>query len=142
MALGAQARDVIRSVVGQGMKLALIGMVIGLGSAWALTRWMKSLLFGVSAADPLTFALVAGLLTVVALLACRIPGRRAARVDPTVALRMEQAQSLFQLDLILVITAYPRHDCLQFALAREIRGSAKRLPPAPHPSTDLAAGQY
>src|SRR5262249_53734424 len=82
MALGAPARDVIRLVVGQGMKLALIGIVIGLGIAWGLTRWMKSLLFGVSATDPLTYALIAILLTAVTLLACWIPARRAARVDP------------------------------------------------------------
>jgi putative ABC transport system permease protein len=89
MALGAHARDVIRLVVGQGMKLALIGMAIGLGIAWALTRWMKSLLFEVSATDPLTYALIAILLTAVTLLACWIPARRAMRVDPVVTLKHE-----------------------------------------------------
>jgi ABC-type antimicrobial peptide transport system permease subunit len=89
MALGAHARDVIRLVVGQGMKLALIGMVIGLGIAWALTRWMKSLLFEVSATDPLTFTVIALLLAFVALLACWIPARRAAKVDPMTILRSE-----------------------------------------------------
>jgi ABC-type antimicrobial peptide transport system permease subunit len=89
MALGAHAPDVIRLVVGQGMKLALIGMVTGLGIALGLTRWMKSLLFEVSATDPLTFALIAILLTGVTLLACWIPARRATKVDPLIALRSD-----------------------------------------------------
>jgi putative ABC transport system permease protein len=89
MALGAHAPDVIRLVVGQGMKLALVGMVTGLGIALALTRWMKSLLFEVSATDPLTFALIAILLTGVTLLACWIPARRATKVDPLIALRSD-----------------------------------------------------
>ncbi|MBO0860088.1 MAG: ABC transporter permease [Chloracidobacterium sp.] len=89
IALGALARDVIILVIGQGMKLALIGMVIGLGIAWAFTRWVKSLLFGVSATDPLTFALIAILLTAVTLLACWIPARRATKVDPLIALKCD-----------------------------------------------------
>ena len=89
MALGAQARDVIRLIVGQGMKLAMTGTLIGLASAWALTRLMKSLLFRVSATDPLTFIVITLLLAIVALLACWIPARRAAKVDPITALRFE-----------------------------------------------------
>jgi putative ABC transport system permease protein len=89
MALGAQIRDVLRLVIGEGIKLALVGLLIGFGGAWALTRLMKNLLFGVSATDPLTFIVVAPLLTSVALLACWIPARRATKVDPLEALRCE-----------------------------------------------------
>jgi putative ABC transport system permease protein len=89
MALGAQARDVLRMVVGQGLKLILIGLGIGITGAFALTRLMSSLLFGVSTADPVTFLAVSALLAVAALLACYIPARRATRVDPMVALRYE-----------------------------------------------------
>jgi len=89
MALGAQRRDVLRLVLEQGAKLALIGAVLGLTAALALTRLMRGLLYGISATDPATFAGVAILLVVVALLACYIPTRRAMRVDPLVALRHE-----------------------------------------------------
>jgi putative ABC transport system permease protein len=89
VALGAQSRDVLKLVVGQGMKLALIGMGVGLIGAFVLTRLMEHLLFGVSATDPVTFVVVAAFLAAVALLACYIPARRAMKVDPMVALRCE-----------------------------------------------------
>jgi putative ABC transport system permease protein len=89
MALGAQPLDVFRMVLRQGGKIALVGIVIGIGIAFGLTRLMSGLLFEVSATDPLTFAAVSFLLVFVALLACYIPARRATKVDPTMALRCE-----------------------------------------------------
>ncbi|MGH9833852.1 MAG: FtsX-like permease family protein, partial [Blastocatellia bacterium] len=89
IALGAQARDVRRLVIAQGFKPALIGLAIGLIATLALTRLMQGLLFGVSAFDPLTFAAVALLVTVVALFACYLPARRSVKVDPLVTLRHE-----------------------------------------------------
>jgi putative ABC transport system permease protein len=89
MALGARMIDVLKLVLRGGMSLALIGAAIGLASAFAVTRVMSSLLFGVTPTDLATFAAVALLLLVVAFLACYIPARRATKVDPLVALRYE-----------------------------------------------------
>lgn len=89
MALGATARDVFKLIVGRGMKLTAIGLVLGVGGAFALTRLMRGLLFNISATDPITFVLISVLLAVAAFLACYIPARRATKVDPLVALRYE-----------------------------------------------------
>jgi predicted permease len=89
VALGARSRDVLTMVLGQGLRTTLVGVAIGFVGSLALTRSVQSLLFGVTATDPLTFAAVILLLLVTALLACYIPARRAMRVDPMVALRYE-----------------------------------------------------
>ena len=89
VAVGAQSRDVLRMVIGQGMFMTMIGVVCGLVGAFALTRLMTSMLFGVEPSDPMTFATIAVLVIAVALLACYIPGRQATKVDPLVALRYE-----------------------------------------------------
>jgi predicted permease len=87
MALGASRRAVLRLALGEGMKLAAIGVAAGLAVAFAVTQWLSSFLYGVSATDVVTFAGVPALLAVVALLACWIPARRATKVDPLIALR-------------------------------------------------------
>jgi putative ABC transport system permease protein len=89
MALGAQRSHVLRMVVGQAMLLACVGIALGAAGAFALTRLMANLLYGVRPSDPVTFAAVAAVLAAVALLASVLPGRRATRVDPVVALRTE-----------------------------------------------------
>jgi putative ABC transport system permease protein len=89
MALGAERRDVLKLVIQQGTRLALVGVGIGLLGAWGLTRFLRTMLFGVTPSDPLTFVTVSLLLMSVALLASFIPARRAAKVDPMVALRYE-----------------------------------------------------
>jgi putative ABC transport system permease protein len=89
LAVGAQTRDVMKMIIKQGMILALIGAGLGLAGAFVATRVMRGLLFGVSATDPLIFIGVSLLITMVALLACYIPARRATKVDPLIALRYE-----------------------------------------------------
>lgn len=89
LALGAQERDVLRLVVGQGLLLVFIGSAVGMGAAIGVTRFMSAMLYGIHADDPLTFAGVAVFLMLVALAACYIPARRATRVDPMIALRYD-----------------------------------------------------
>ena len=89
MALGASKEDVLRLVIGHGLRLTFLGVGLGLAASFALTRYLRSLLLGVTSTDALTFSSVAVLLCAVALLASLIPARRAMRVDPMVALRHE-----------------------------------------------------
>jgi ABC-type antimicrobial peptide transport system permease subunit len=89
MALGASTQDILRLVLGHGLRLTLAGVGLGLAVSFALTRFLGELLLGVTSTDALTFSSVAILLCVVALLACFIPARRAMRLDPTLALRYE-----------------------------------------------------
>jgi predicted lysophospholipase L1 biosynthesis ABC-type transport system permease subunit len=88
MALGATAGSVMRMVVGRGLAIVAAGLALGLGLAWALTRTLENLLYGVAAGDPLTFAAVVTLLVLVALVACYVPARRASRLDPIATLRL------------------------------------------------------
>jgi putative ABC transport system permease protein len=89
IAVGASPRDILRLVLGQGIRLTLMGAALGLVVSFAVTRALSSLLFGVSATDPLTFVTVPIVLASVAMLACYLPARRAMRVDPIIALRYE-----------------------------------------------------
>jgi ABC-type antimicrobial peptide transport system permease subunit len=89
LALGAQQSDVLRLILRNGVTLAILGIAIGIGGAIALTRFMKALLFGVTATDLATFVFVSIGLFIVAVVACLIPARRATKVDPLVALRYE-----------------------------------------------------
>ena len=89
VALGAQRADLLRLVIGQGLQMALAGVAIGVAAAFGLTKLMTKLLYGVSAADPLTYIGVAVVLTAIAMAACYMPARRAMKVDPIIALRYE-----------------------------------------------------
>jgi ABC-type antimicrobial peptide transport system permease subunit len=89
VALGANVRDLLQLVVGQGMKLVGVGLVVGIVGSLALTRLLGGFLFGVQPTDPRTFAAVAALLAIVGVIACWLPARRATKVDPVVALRAE-----------------------------------------------------
>ena len=89
MALGAKRGDVLRMILGQGMRVSAVGIAMGLAIALGLTRLLRTLLFEVSATDPITFVLVAMMMSLIALMACYLPARRATRVDPLVALRDE-----------------------------------------------------
>jgi len=89
VALGAQAADIGRLIVGEGARMTVVGVVLGLGGALALTRLLGKLLYGVTPTDPVTFSIVPLVLTAVAVAACAVPARRATKVDPMLALRYE-----------------------------------------------------
>jgi putative ABC transport system permease protein len=89
MALGAQRADILRLAIGEGMSLVALGLGLGILGALVLTRYLRTMLFSVTPTDPLTFTAIAGILALVALLACFIPAQRATQVDPLVALRDE-----------------------------------------------------
>jgi ABC-type antimicrobial peptide transport system permease subunit len=89
MALGASHQQIRRLIVGQGLRMGAVGVFVGLAGAYALTRFLSDFLFGVTAADPLVFGGVAALLLACSAMACHLPARRASRVDPVYALRME-----------------------------------------------------
>jgi putative ABC transport system permease protein len=89
MALGAKPKDMLRLIIGQGMKLGVIGVAIGFAIAMGLTHFLSSMLFGITATDPVSFGAVILMLLVVVVMACYVPARRAMRVDPMIALRHE-----------------------------------------------------
>jgi putative ABC transport system permease protein len=89
MALGAQPSDVLRLVVGQGMRLTAVGIIVGVGGAVLLTRFMSTLVYGVNTTDLLTFLVLPAIPAAVALAACLVPARRAMKIDPVIALRFE-----------------------------------------------------
>jgi putative ABC transport system permease protein len=89
MALGAQRRDILRLVVGHGLRLVIVGLVVGLAAAFAISRLLANMLFGISATDPTTFGVVPLILGTMAVLASYIPAVRATRLDPSIALRNE-----------------------------------------------------
>jgi putative ABC transport system permease protein len=89
MAIGARPGEIVRMILGQGMGLALMGVALGILGSFALTHMVKSFLFGVTPNDPVTFLGVAGVLTAAAFAACYVPARRASRIDPNIALRVE-----------------------------------------------------
>ena len=89
MALGAARRDVFRLILGEGGRLAVTGVAIGIVASYLVTQFLRKLLYGITPTDPLTFGAVAFLLLLTALLACYFPARRASRVDPVIALRSE-----------------------------------------------------
>lgn len=89
MALGASQHKILKMVIGQGLRLTILGLAIGLAGALILMRYLEALLFGISASDPPTFAAITLIFTATSLLACFVPARRATRVDPLIALRPE-----------------------------------------------------
>jgi putative ABC transport system permease protein len=89
LALGGRRNDILAMVIGQGMRLIALGLVIGVGLSLAVTRGLESMLFGISASDPMTFGVVAGMMGLVGLMACWLPALRAGRINPVVAIRAE-----------------------------------------------------
>jgi predicted lysophospholipase L1 biosynthesis ABC-type transport system permease subunit len=125
MALGAQRRAFLRLVVGEGARLAMLGVGIGIAASFVIMRLLSSLLFGVSATDPITFAAVAALLSLVALLASYVPARRAMRLDPNTALRCE---SIRRRSLIYRPAIAPRPVTVAGARRLRVQPSSGRSP--------------